>query len=258
MKQYIVDAFTKRVFHGNPAAVCVMEAWLSDELMQQIAIENNLSETAFMVREGERYHIRWFTPGAEVDLCGHATLATSFVLTRFFDPQAEELVFTSLSGELRVRKADELLELDFHSRMPRPVPFTTQMRQLVHGLPAQAYVDRDLILVLEDEQSVRDYIPDYAAISALEGELGLFITAPSRTYDFVSRTFFPKLKINEDPVCGSAHCNLIPYWSERLHKSRLTAYQASPRGGVLYCEDRGDRVSIRGHAVLYSQAEICF
>ena len=256
MKQYIVDAFTKRVFHGNPAAVCVMEAWLSDELMQQIAIENNLSETAFMVREGERYHIRWFTPGAEVDLCGHATLATSFVLTRFFDPQAEELVFTSLSGELRVRKADELLELDFPSRMPRPVPFTTQMRQLVHGLPAQAYVDRDLILVLEDEQSVRDYVPDYAAISALEGELGLFITAPSRTYDFVSRTFFPKLKINEDPVCGSAHCNLIPYWAKRLGKAKMTAYQASPRGGVLYCEDRGDRVRIGGHAVLYSEAEI--
>lgn len=256
MKQYIVDAFTKRVFHGNPAAVCVMEAWLSDELMQQIAIENNLSETAFMVREGERYHIRWFTPGAEVDLCGHATLATSFVLTRFFDPQAEELVFTSLSGELRVRKADELLELDFPSRMPRPVPFTTQMRQLVHGLPAQAYVDRDLILVLEDEQSVRDYIPDYAAISALEGELGLFITAPSRTYDFVSRTFFPKLKINEDPVCGSAHCNLIPYWAKRLGKTKMTAYQASPRGGVLYCEDRGDRVRIGGHAVLYSEAEV--
>ena len=256
MKQYIVDAFTKRVFHGNPAAVCVMEAWLPDELMQQIAIENNLSETAFMVREGERYHIRWFTPGAEVNLCGHATLATSFVLTRFFDPQAEELVFTSLSGELRVRKADELLELDFPSRMPRPVPFTTQMRQLVHGLPAQAYVDRDLILVLEDEQSVRDYIPDYAAISALEGELGLFITAPSRTYDFVSRTFFPKLKINEDPVCGSAHCNLIPYWAKRLGKTKMTAYQASPRGGVLYCEDRGDRVRIGGHAVLYSEAEV--
>ena len=256
MKQYIVDAFTKRVFHGNPAAVCVMEAWLPDELMQQIAIENNLSETAFMVREGERYHIRWFTPGAEVDLCGHATLATSFVLTRFFDPQAEELVFTSLSGELRVRKADELLELDFPSRMPRPVPFTTQMRQLVHGLPAQAYVDRDLILVLEDEQSVRDYIPDYAAISALEGELGLFITAPSRTYDFVFRTFFPKLKINEDPVCGSAHCDLIPYWAKRLGKTKMTAYQASPRGGVLYCEDRGDRVRISGYAALYSEAEL--
>ena len=256
MKQYIVDAFTKRVFHGNPAAVCVMEAWLPDELMQQIAIENNLSETAFVVREGERYHIRWFTPGAEVDLCGHATLATSFVLTRFVDPQAEELVFTSLGGELRVRKAGELLELDFPARMPRPVPFTTQMRQLVHGLPAQAYVDRDLILVLEDEQSVRDYVPDYAAISALEGELGLFVTAPSRTYDFVSRTFFPKLKINEDPVCGSAHCDLIPYWAKRLGKTKMTAYQASPRGGVLYCEDRGDRVRIGGHAVLYSEAEV--
>ena len=256
MKQYVVDAFTESVFHGNPAAVCVMDRWLPDDLMQQIAIENNLSETAFVVPEGDRYHIRWFTPGAEVDLCGHATLATSFVLTRFFDPQAEELVFTSLSGELRVRKADELLELDFPSRMPRPVPFTTQMRQLVHGLPAQAYVDRDLILVLEDEQSVRDYIPDYAAISALEGELGLFITAPSRTYDFVSRTFFPKLKINEDPVCGSAHCNLIPYWAKRLGKTKMTAYQASPRGGVLYCEDRGDRVRIGGHAVLYSEAEI--
>ena len=256
MKQYIVDAFTKRVFHGNPAAVCVMEAWLPDELMQQIAIENNLSETAFVVREGERYHIRWFTPGAEVDLCGHATLATSFVLTRFVDPQAEELVFTSLGGELRVRKAGELLELDFPARMPRPVPFTTQMRQLVHGLPAQAYVDRDLILVLEDEQSVRGFIPDYAAISALEGELGLFVTAPSRTYDFVSRTFFPKFKINEDPVCGSAHCDLIPYWAKRLGKTKMTAYQASPRGGVLYCEDRGDRVRIGGHAVLYSEAEV--
>ena len=256
MKQYVVDAFTKRVFHGNPAAVCVMEAWLPDELMQQIAIENNLSETAFVVREGERYHIRWFTPGAEVDLCGHATLATSFVLTRFVDPQAEELVFTSLGGELRVRKAGELLELDFPSRMPCPVPFTTQMRKLVHGLPAQAYVDQDLILVLEDEQSVRDFIPDYAAISALEGELGLFITAPSRTYDFVSRTFFPKLKINEDPVCGSAHCDLIPYWAKRLGKTKMTAYQASPRGGVLYCEDRGDRVRIGGHAVLYSEAEV--
>lgn len=256
MKQYVVDAFTKRVFHGNPAAVCVIEAWLPDELMQQIAIENNLSETAFVVREGERYHIRWFTPGAEVDLCGHATLATSFVLTRFVDPQAEELVFTSLGGELRVRKAGELLELDFPSRMPRPVPFTTQMRKLVHGLPAQAYVDQDLILVLEDEQSVRDFIPDYAAISALEGELGLFITAPSRTYDFVSRTFFPKLKINEDPVCGSAHCDLIPYWAKRLGKAKMTAYQASSRGGVLYCEDRGDRVRIGGHAVLYSEAEI--
>ena len=256
MKQYVVDAFTETIFHGNPAAVCVLDSWLPDELMANIAIENNLSETAFVVKEGERYHIRWFTPGGEVDLCGHATLGTSFVLTRFFEPEAEELVFTSMSGELRVRKRGDLLELDFPSRKPRPVPCTEDMRRLVHGLPAQAYLDRDLILVLEDETSVRDYVPNYTAIAALEDGMGLFITAPGKDYDFVSRTFFPKIKINEDPVCGSAHCNLIPYWSERLNKDVLTAYQASPRGGVLYCENRGDRVLIRGHAVLYSEAEL--
>lgn len=256
MKQFVVDAFTQSVFHGNPAAVCVMDRWLPDGLMQQIAIENNLSETAFLVKEGDRYHIRWFTPGAEVDLCGHATLASSFVLTRFYDTEARELVFSSQSGELRVRRKGELLELDFPSRKPRPVPFTEQMRQLLHGLEAQAYVDQDLILVLAEERSVRTFVPDYGAILALEGDGGLFITAPSETYDFVSRTFFPKIKINEDPVCGSAHCNLIPYWSERLGKTTLTAYQASARGGVLYCEDRGDRVRISGHAVLYSEAEI--
>ncbi len=256
MKQYVVDAFTESVFHGNPAAVCVMDHWLSDELMQQIAIENNLSETAFLVKEGDRYHIRWFTPGAEVDLCGHATLASSFVLTRFYEQAAGELAFTSLSGELRVRKSGDLLELDFPTRKPTPVPFTEEMRQIVHGQQAQAYLDRDLMLVLEDERSVREFVPDYTAISALEGGMGLFLTAPARQYDFVSRTFFPKIKINEDPVCGSAHCNLIPYWSERLHKTELIAYQASPRGGVLYCRDLGDRVRISGHAVLYSEAEI--
>lgn len=256
MKQYVVDAFTQSVFHGNPAAVCVMDAWLPEKIMADIAVENNLSETAFVVKGGERYHIRWFTPGGEVDLCGHATLGTSYVLTRFFDTEAEELVFTSMSGELRVRKNGDLLEMDFPARKPRPVPFTDEMRSIVHGLSAEAYVDRDLILVLEDEADVRSFVPDYTAILALEDGMGLFITAPAKDYDFVSRTFFPKIKINEDPVCGSAHCNLIPYWSERLHKKVLTAYQASPRGGVLYCEDRGDRVRISGHAVLYSQAEI--
>ena len=256
MKQYVVDAFTQSVFHGNPAAVCVLDEWLPEALMAQIAIENNLSETAFVVREGERYHIRWFTPGGEVDLCGHATLGTSYVLSRFFDRSAEELVFASMSGELRVRKNGDLLEMDFPSRKPRPVPFTDEMRHIVHGLAAEALVDRDLILVLEEEADVRNFVPDYTAILALEDGMGLFVTAPSKDYDFVSRTFFPKIKINEDPVCGSAHCNLIPYWSERLHKTVLTAYQASPRGGVLYCEDRGDRVRISGHAVLYSEAEI--
>ncbi|MBQ3487332.1 MAG: PhzF family phenazine biosynthesis protein [Clostridia bacterium] len=256
MKQYVVDAFTKNVFHGNPAAVCVLEGWLPEERMQQIATENSLSETAFVVKEGDRYHIRWFTPGTEVDLCGHATLASAFVLTRFFDTQAEELTFISLSGRLKVRKRGEMLELDFPARMPRSIPFTEEMGRILHGQRAQAYVDSNLILVLEEERMVRDFVPDYTLISALEGDLGLFITAPSETYDFVSRTFFPKIKINEDPVCGSAHCNLIPYWSRRLNKPTLVAFQASPRGGVLYCEDRGDRVRISGHAALYSEAEL--
>ncbi len=258
MKQYVVDAFTRNVFHGNPAAVCVMETWLPDAVMQQIAIENNLSETAFVVPEDGRYHIRWFTPGKEVDLCGHATLGSSFVLSRFIEPSADRFVFTSLSGELTVRKNGDLLEMDFPSRMPKPVPFTEQMQRAINGLSAEAWLDRDLMLVLDDERLVRDFTPDYTAISAVKEGMGLFITAPSSSYDFVSRTFFPKIKVNEDPVCGSAHCNLIPYWSERLGRTRMTAYQASPRGGVVYCEDRGSRVRISGNAVLYSEAEIRF
>ncbi len=258
MRQYVVDAFTKDVFHGNPAAVCVMESWLPDSIMQSIAIENSLSETAFVVKEDGRYHIRWFTPGKEVDLCGHATLGSSYVLSRFYDPEAETLVFSSLSGELRVRRNGDLFEMDFPSRMPEPVSFTERMRQAIGGLDAEAFLDRDLMLVLDDERLVRDFQPDHSAIAAVEEGMGLFITAPSGEYDFVSRTFFPKIKVNEDPVCGSAHCNLIPYWSGRLQKNVMRAYQASPRGGVVYCENRGDRVLISGNAVLYSEAEIHF
>ncbi len=256
MKQYIVDAFTKHVFQGNPAAVCVMHKWLPDDLMQKIAIENSLSETAFVVKEDDHYHIRWFTPGKEVDLCGHATLGSAYVLSRFFDPQADEFVFQSLSGELRVRKEGDLLEMDFPSRMPEEVPFTAEMKKAVNGLDARAYLSRDLMLVLEKEEHVRNFQPDYAAITALPDGMGMYITAPSSDYDFVSRTFFPKIRVNEDPVCGSAHSSLIPYWAERLGRSRMTAYQASPRGGLVYCENRGDRVLISGNAALYSESEI--
>ena len=258
MKQYIVDAFTKTVFHGNPAAVCVMEAWLPDEVMQKIAVENNLSETAFVVREGEGYHIRWFTPGKEVDLCGHATLASAYVLSRFIEPDAGIFRFDSLSGPLAVRKKGELLEMDFPSRMPEPVSFTEEMRKALNGLAAEAFLSRDLMLVLKDEKDVFDFQPDYTKIAAVPEGMGFLITAPSEKYDFVSRTFFPKIKVNEDPVCGSAHCNFIPYWAERLGKNTMTAFQASPRGGIVYCENREDRVLISGHAALYSEADICF
>ena len=256
MKQYTVDAFTDRVFAGNPAAVCVMEKWLPDALMQQIAKENNLSETAFVVKESEAYHIRWFTPGKEVDLCGHATLASSYVLSRFYEPGASELVFTSLSGRLTVGCKGDLFQLNFPSRMPEPCAFTDAMRDAIGGLSAESYLDRDLMLVLEQEEDVRNFRPDLARIAAVPEGMGLLITAPGKETDFVSRTFFPKISVNEDPVCGSAHCNFIPYWAKRLGKTVMTAYQASPRGGYVFCEDRGDRVLIRGKAVLYSEADI--
>ena len=256
MKQYVVDAFTDRVFSGNPAAVCVLGEWLPDSLMQSIAIENNLSETAFLVKTGDRYRIRWFTPGGEVDLCGHATLGSSYVLSRFYEPDADRFLFDSLSGPLSVAKKGDLLELDFPSRMPEEVPFTEAMRKAVNGLEAKAFLDRDVMLVLEREEDVRDFIPDFSAIAAVPEGMGLYITAPSIEYDFVSRCFFPKIKVNEDPVCGSAHCSLVPYWSRKLQKSSMVAYEASPRGGILYLEDCGERVRIAGKAALYSEAEI--
>ena len=256
MKQYIVDAFTKEDFRGNPAAVCVLQEWPADILMQKIAIENNLSETAFVVKEGEKYHIRWFTPGKEVDLCGHATLASTFVLSRFYDTEAKAFHFDSVSGALTVRVKDDLFELDFPSRMPEEVPFTDQMKAAVNGLEGKAYLSRDLMIVLEKEEDVRSFVPNLEAIAAVEEGMGLFITARGKDYDFVSRTFFPKIKVNEDPVCGSAHCNLIPYWAKELQKEKMTAYQASPRGGVVYCDNKGDRVLISGHAALFGEADI--
>ncbi len=258
MKMYIVDAFTDVVFKGNPAAVCVLDAWLPEETMQNIAIENNLSETAFLVKEGEVWHIRWFTPGGEVDLCGHATLGSSYVLSRFYEPDAEVFEFTSLSGPLTVQRKGELFEMDFPSRMPEPVEFTPAMKEAIHGLDAKAYLSRDVMLVLERKEDVIGFEPDYTAIAAVPEGMGLFLTAPSKDerYDFVCRTFFPKIKVNEDPVCGSAHCNLIPYWADRLGKKTLTSFQASPRSGVVYCEDNGDRVLISGNVVLYSEATI--
>lgn len=257
-KQYIVDAFTDRVFSGNPAAVCVMDAWLPDDVMQKIAIENNLSETAFIVKEGSRFHIRWFTPGKEVDLCGHATLGSTYVLSRFYETDTDRFVFDSLSGELTVSKKGDLFEMDFPSRMPEKVAFTEDMKAALNGHNAEAFLSRDLMLVLENEKDIYEFKPDFERIARLPDGMGMLITAPSKEYDFVSRTFFPKIRVNEDPVCGSAHCNFIPFWAERLNKDMMTAYQASPRGGVVYCENRGGRVLISGKVALYSEAEIHF
>ena len=261
MRQYVVDAFADRVFEGNPAAVCVMDKWLDDEVMQKIAVENNLSETAFVVREKDYYRLRWFTPGREIDLCGHATLGTTYVLANFYDTTAQNFVFEILSGRLTVTRKEDLYEMNFPSRMPKLVATSEQMIEALGGLkPLGAYLSRDLMLVLPDEKSVRDFAPDWHKICAVPEGVGFLITAAADgdEFDFVSRCFFPKILVNEDPVCGSAHCNFIPFWAKKLGKETMKAHQISARGGIVYCRNDRERVYISGKAVLYSAAEIHF
>lgn len=255
MKCYIVDAFAKNVFEGNPAAVCVMESWISDELMQHIAIENNLSETAFAVREGEAYRLRWFTPGGEIDLCGHATLATAYVLSRFAAPEEQVFRFHTLSGELVVTRDGEMLSMDFPAYDMREVPVTDAMAEVIGRRPTAAYMGRDLVCVLPTEDDVRCAEPDMEAMKSLDGLL-LHITAQGTDYDCVSRSFAPKLNVAEDPVCGSGHCHIVPIWAKTLGKDQINAYQASKRGGELYCRLSGGRVTLAGYACLYSVAEL--
>lgn len=255
IKQYVVDAFTDKVFHGNPAAVCVMERWPSDELMMDITRENNLSETAFAVREGNCYRLRWFTPGGEIDLCGHATLATAYVITRFVEPGQTHVEFATLSGRLLVEKRGNLFEMDFPAYDLAPVEVTEEMTAAIGARPQAAYMGRDLLCVMESEEFVQTMSPDQEKVAVLPGLL-LQVTAPGKDHDCVSRSFAPKCHVPEDPVCGSGHCHIIPYWVERLKKDSLTAYQASPRGGTLYCRKVGKRIYLSGKAALYSEAEI--
>lgn len=255
MKYYVVDAFANKVFEGNPAAVCVREEWLPDHLMQKIAIENNLSETAFAVKEGEDYRLRWFTPGGEIDLCGHATLATAYVITRFVEPGAVAVRFQTLSGQLIVTRNGELYELDFPSYELKQVPVTEEMAAALKARPVEAYLGRDLLCIMENEQQVFAANPDQSKLQQLEGLL-VHMSAQGTKYDCVSRSFAPKCGVQEDPVCGSGHCHIIPFWAERLRKNTLTARQASPRGGTLYCRYQGDRVALGGYAVLYAEGDI--
>lgn len=257
MKQYVVDAFTDKVFSGNPAAVCVMDERIPDELMQNIAIENNLSETAFAVREEEgRYLLRWFTPGGEVDLCGHATLGTSFVILNYYDKSLKRVTFDTLqSGELTVVRRGDLYEMDFPAYELTKVPVTDAMEEATGTRPVKAFIGRDLLCVYENEETIRKMQPDMGKLLELDGLL-LNVTAPGRDFDCVSRSFAPKLSIPEDPVCGSGHCHIIPYWTEVTGKTELTAYQASRRGGVLYCRTEGNRIKLSGKAAVYSESEL--
>lgn len=255
MKQYVVDAFTDKVFSGNPAAICVMNEWPEDSIMQNIAIENNLSETAFAVKERNTYHLRWFTPGGEVELCGHATLATAYVITRFVEPELKTVAFDTLSGRLTVEKHDDLLMMDFPSFQLKPVPVTEQMTKALGVKPIEAYYGADMVCILENEEQVRNVQPNQDLIRQIDG-VCFHITAPGSEYDCVTRTFAPKCNVAEDPVCGRGHCHVIPYWANRMGKTEFTAYQASKRGGVLYCSYIGERTLIRGKAALFSEAEL--
>ena len=255
MRQYMVDAFTDKVFSGNPAAVCVLDRWPDDSLMKSIALENNLSETAFVVKEPSGYHLRWFTPKDEINLCGHATLATSYVITRFIDPSAREVLFDTLSGLLTVKKEGDLLLMDFPSAHLKPIPVTDAMTEALGVRPVEAYIDDDMVCVLENEEQVRSCIANQELVRGLDGLL-VHITARGKDQDCVTRSFAPKCNVAEDPVCGRGHCHVIPFWADKLGKTELVAYQASSRGGTLYCRYAGDRISLGGYAALFSTDEI--
>lgn len=255
---YIVHAFTEKVFAGNPAGVCPLSHWLPDGLMQAIAAENHLAETAFFVPGPDGFHLRWFTPAVEVDLCGHATLATAHVLMHHLAFTGEAIRFTSKSGPLLVRRSDGRLELDFPSRPPGTCAAPPDLLRGLGVPPREVGRARDYLAVFENEESVRRLSPDFAALRGLDC-LGIIATAPARPdsgVDFVSRFFAPGAGIDEDPVTGSAHCTLVPYWAARLGKEKLRARQVSARGGDLFCALAGDRVRIGGHAVTYAAGEL--
>jgi len=255
LQMFQIDAFTSQVFKGNPAAVVPLERWLPDQTLLDIGAENNLSETAFFVPDGEGFHIRWMTPTSEVDLCGHATLASAYVLFEYLEPHRKEVRFASQSGPLIVRKDGAYLAMDFPSWMPKPRDLTEAMGRALGRTPKQVFAGRDLLAVYDSEDEVRALTPDFEAMKGLEW-LGIIATAPGKQSDFVSRFFAPRVGVPEDPVTGSAHCALTPYWAGRLGKSRMRAFQVSRRGGELFCELKGDRVIVSGAAARYLEGTI--
>lgn len=253
---YQVDAFADQLFEGNPAGVCPLDSWLSDETMQSIAMENNLSETAFFTGINGEYEIRWFTPQTEVNLCGHATLGSAHVIFNHLDYYGEEIKFNSKSGILKVARQGEILLLDFPA--VKPLQIEEIPEQLIMSLgkkPFELYKKEKYMAVFQDEATIQDFNPDFSLMKEIEA-FGVIVTAPGNNCDFVSRFFAPRVGINEDPVTGSAHTYLIPYWSERLNKQDMTAQQLSQRGGMIICKDMGERVLIGGKAITYMIGEI--
>jgi PhzF family phenazine biosynthesis protein len=252
-----VDAFADKVFSGNPAAVCPLDSWLEDKILQHIAAENNLAETAFFVKTGEDFHIRWFTPKAEVDLCGHATLAAAFVLLECLGYEKDSISFQSRSGLLTVSKNNSWLTLNFPADRTTQIDISPMLSSCFDKIPIEAWKGlTDFMLVFESQEDIESIQPDLQEIASLKAR-GIIVTAAGNDCDFVSRFFAPAVGINEDPVTGSAHTTLTPYWSRRLNKTALTARQLSERGGYLKCELLQDgRVEISGQAALYMKGEI--
>lgn len=255
LRMYQVDAFTDRVFGGNPAAVCPLDTWLPDSVMQAIAIENNVADTAFFAPEGRDYRLRWFTPVAEVDLCGHATLASADVLFRILGYQGPVARFHTRSGVLTVECHDGLYSMDFPATMPVPCEVHPTLVEALSVEPVATFKAFDHVVVLDSEATIRGLSPNFNRMSSLDLR-GVVVTAPGDTVDFVSRCFFPKLGVNEDPVTGSAHCELTPLWAARLRRNTMRAEQLSARGGTVWCELRGDRVTLRGRAAHYMTADV--
>lgn len=247
---YQIDAFANEIFSGNPAGVCVLSEWLPDEILQSIAAENNLPETAFLVCENNFYDLRWFTPELEMDLCGHATLASGHVIFEFVECGLEQVDFMTKSGKLSVKRRDNLLFLDLPSRKPEKCAVPEGLNNILGATPSDVLESRDLVVVFENEEVIRTIEPDFGAIAQLD-YFAVIVTSAGETTDFVSRFFAPGAGIPEDPVTGSAHSTLVPYWSERLGKKNLHAFQLSKRGGELYCTNMGERVLVGGQAVTY-------
>ncbi len=256
IKIYQVDSFATEVFKGNPAAVCPLDQWLPDDAMQNIAAENNLSETAFLVKEDADYHIRWFTPTSEVDLCGHATLAAAYVIFEHLEHPDLEINFKSLSGNLRVNKSLDGYTLDFPEWSFDEVRVPQEMRQIMGVMPIELYKGEDWVAIYESESDVRELKPNFAAMKDFEDARGIIASAKGDDVDFVSRAFFPKIGIEEDPVTGSAHCILTPIWAQKLGKDYLSARQISARGGDLSCLRKDGRIHISGQAKLFMEGDI--
>lgn len=263
MQYHVIDVFTDQPFKGNPAGVCLLNTWLPDDVLQNIAMENNLSETAFLVKEEDAYHLRWFTPTVEVDLCGHATLASAFVLFEDAEKSTPVITFKTISGALTVTLENDLFYLDFPSRPVSICPLYVSFEKALQVKPVAAYKAMDFLLQVDSEDTLVKIKPDFAVLKQIKAEAGLdidnfgvIVTAESGKYDFVCRFFAPNAGIDEDPVTGRAFCSLIPFWRERLQKNTMTAKQISQRSGMVLCEDCGERVKIGGKAVRYLRGDI--